>query len=111
MKRDAETFDLASCGLEPGIVLVEASAGTGKTYSLTGIVLRLLLEKRVSGIGKILVMTFTNAATAELIDRIRAAVRSAAAAFETGATAQAAATDPFIASLVASHAEEGRACP
>lgn len=109
MKGDAETFDLASCGLDPGIVLVEASAGTGKTYSLTGIVLRLLLEKRVSGIGKILVMTFTNAATAELIERIRAAVRSAAAAFETEARAQTPTKDPFIASLVASHGEEGRA--
>ncbi len=109
MKGDAQTFDLASCGLEPGIVLVEASAGTGKTYSLTGVVLRLLLEKRVSGIGKILVMTFTNAATAELIERIRGAVRSAAIAFETGERAAETVNDPFIAALVATHGEAGRA--
>ena len=57
-------------------LLIEASAGTGKTYALTTLVARLLVEKRVE-IGELLVVTFTIAATGELRDRIRATLRSA----------------------------------
>jgi len=46
-------------------VLIEASAGTGKTYTIGLIVLRLLLEKLLP-IEKIVLVTFTEAATAEL---------------------------------------------
>ena len=45
--------------------LIEASAGTGKTYTIGLIVLRLLLEKNIP-IEKIVLITFTKAATAEL---------------------------------------------
>src|SRR5262245_33963358 len=69
----AEPFDLVRSPVEDGITLIEASAGTGKTYCLTGLVLRLLLERHVGGVGEILVMTFTIAATAELVERIRSA--------------------------------------
>jgi len=48
-----------------GTTLIEASAGTGKTYTITALFLRILLEKQVS-IDKILVVTFTIAATEEL---------------------------------------------
>jgi len=37
-----EPFDVATVSLEPGVSLVEASAGTGKTHSITQLVLRLL---------------------------------------------------------------------
>ena len=50
-------------------VLIEASAGTGKTYTIVGLFVRLLAEKNLS-IDQILVMTFTKKATAELRDRI-----------------------------------------
>ena len=40
--------------------LIEASAGTGKTYSIAILVLRLVLEKRLS-IKDILMVTFTKA--------------------------------------------------
>jgi len=58
-----------------GKKIVEASAGTGKTYSIAVIVLRLIL----SGveINKILAVTFTQAATAELKGRIMKFVRLA----------------------------------
>jgi len=46
-------------------VLIEASAGTGKTFTIGLIVLRLLLEK-VLPVEKIILITFTKAATAEL---------------------------------------------
>src|SRR5690606_8602316 len=53
-----------------GRSLIEASAGTGKTWTLTALYARLLLEKQLN-VGQILVVTFTTAATAELRERIR----------------------------------------
>jgi exodeoxyribonuclease V beta subunit len=57
--------------------LIEASAGTGKTYSIALLVLRLILEKEIP-LSKILMVTFTKAAVAELESRIRRFVRLAA---------------------------------
>lgn len=56
--------------------LLEASAGTGKTYQIASLVLRLVARYGLS-IDSILVMTFTNAATAELRSRIRRRLRAA----------------------------------
>lgn len=53
-----------------GAHLIEASAGTGKTFTIATLVLRLILEAGLT-IDQILVVTFTRAATAELRDRIR----------------------------------------
>jgi exodeoxyribonuclease V beta subunit len=64
-----------------GTQLVEASAGTGKTHTITTLYLRLLLERRLK-LEEILVVTFTNAATAELKDRVRARIRAALLTFE-----------------------------
>ena len=52
------------------LTLIEASAGTGKTYTLTALFVRLLLEKELT-VDQILVVTFTDAATEELRGRIR----------------------------------------
>ena len=51
-------------------VLIEASAGTGKTYNIGLVYLRLLLERGL-GVEKILVTTFTDAAAQELRERLR----------------------------------------
>jgi exodeoxyribonuclease V beta subunit len=64
-----------------GIQLIEASAGTGKTYTITQLYIRLLVEEKLD-IENILVVTFTEAATAELRDRIRMKLREARTAFE-----------------------------
>lgn len=53
-----------------GLQLLEASAGTGKTFALVGLVLRALLERGLA-LGEVLVVTFTEAATAELRRRLR----------------------------------------
>jgi exodeoxyribonuclease V beta subunit len=58
--------------------LIEASAGTGKTYNITRLYLRLLLERQLP-VQNILVMTFGNAATEELRGRIDRELRNAAA--------------------------------
>lgn len=65
-------FDLLSSPLE-GTTLIEASAGTGKTYTLTAVLVRLVAEHGLP-IDRILVVTFTEAATAELKEKIRAAL-------------------------------------
>ncbi len=80
--------------LEPGVVVLEASAGTGKTYQITNLVVRLVAERQLS-MGEILVVTFTRAATAELKDRIRARLAQAAQALRTGGS-----DDAFLQALV-----------
>lgn len=57
-----------------GLQLIEASAGTGKTHTITDLFLRLILEKALT-IDQILVVTYTEAATGELRDRIRKRLR------------------------------------
>ncbi len=56
--------------------LIEASAGTGKTHSIAILVVRLLLERKIT-IQEILMVTFTKMAVAELETRIRLFVRMA----------------------------------
>lgn len=70
-----ENFNALTVDLE-GVNLVEASAGTGKTYSVALLVLRLIVEKNIP-IDKILMVTFTNAAVAEMATRIRKFIRLA----------------------------------
>jgi exodeoxyribonuclease V beta subunit len=66
-----------------GQVLIEASAGTGKTHTITTLFLRLLLEREID-VGGILVVTFTNAATAELRRRVRERLVQAERSIGTG---------------------------
>lgn len=68
-------FDAATVPLQ-GSNLIEASAGTGKTYSIAILVLRLVLEQQLS-VKDILMVTFTKAAVAELEERIRLFIRKA----------------------------------
>jgi exodeoxyribonuclease V beta subunit len=53
--------------------VIEASAGTGKTYTIEHMVVELLLRERVP-LGEILVLTFTERAAAELRRRIRSKI-------------------------------------
>ena len=68
---EAKAFDCSNERLIRGVTLLEASAGTGKTYALARIFLRLIAEEGVE-VAKILTVTFTTAATEELRERIRA---------------------------------------
>jgi exodeoxyribonuclease V beta subunit len=76
--------------------LLEASAGTGKTYQIAGLVLRLVAEYGLP-IDRILTITFTNAATAELRDRVRRRLSSALLALEHGGVDP---DDKFVAHLL-----------
>ncbi|MDP2716572.1 exodeoxyribonuclease V subunit beta [Rheinheimera sp.] len=118
---DVQALDALSFPLH-GSRLIEASAGTGKTYTLAALYLRLVLghgaapagESADSGAGfsrpllppEILVVTFTRAATAELRDRIRARLVEAATAFRLGST-----EDEFLRRLLAdTPSEQFAAC-
>ncbi|MDD2811121.1 UvrD-helicase domain-containing protein, partial [Rhodoferax sp.] len=87
-----------------GLQLIEASAGTGKTWTLAALYVRLVLGHTpgASQPGaalyppQILVMTFTEAATAELRERIRARLAQAAKFFQKG---QASGADDFLKTL------------
>ncbi|MFQ1593461.1 exodeoxyribonuclease V subunit beta [Aeromonas veronii] len=93
--------------------LIEASAGTGKTYTIAGLYLRLLLghgplieegadvgqssaHERPLSVTEILVVTFTEAATAELRGRIRGRIHEARLAFMRGHS-----NDALLAQLLA----------
>lgn len=83
--------------------LIEASAGTGKTFTIAGLYLRLLLghgdtttaHQTPLTVDKILVVTFTEAATQELRDRIRSRIHNARLAFSRGES-----DDPIIQPLL-----------
>lgn len=62
-------FDVKLADLR-GIHLVEANAGTGKTYSISSLFVRLIAETNYE-ISRLLVLTFTDAATVELRERIQ----------------------------------------
>ncbi len=69
MKPSTRNFDAGKIDLK-GYALIEASAGTGKTFSITSLYLRLILEKGLEP-GNILVVTYTKAATEDLRHKIR----------------------------------------
>ncbi|MBM5795663.1 MAG: DNA helicase UvrD, partial [Cyanobacteria bacterium M_surface_7_m2_037] len=81
-------FDANAMPLSPGIRLLEASAGTGKTFALAHLVLRLLSEGSAPlTVEQLLVVTFTDAAAAELRDRIARRLQEALQLLEPGSTA------------------------
>ncbi|MGR8979150.1 MAG: exodeoxyribonuclease V subunit beta [Gammaproteobacteria bacterium] len=63
-------FDPATTELSKGINLIEASAGTGKTYAIVMLILRFVVEEGIP-IEQLLAVTFTKAATEELKNRVR----------------------------------------
>jgi len=87
-------FDLTH-PLPTGRTVLEASAGTGKTYSLTGLIVRYIVEAGVPA-EQFLVVTFTRAAANELRDRTRATLDVAARALVAGAPP---ATHPWMSTL------------
>ncbi len=102
MPATATDLDVFACPLD-GLRLVEASAGTGKTWNICGLYLRLLLEQAVP-VESLLVVTFTRAATAELATRIRDRIVDTLRVLEGGE----ADGDPFVPSLIGAVLATGR---
>ncbi|MDT8439756.1 MAG: exodeoxyribonuclease V subunit beta [Wenzhouxiangellaceae bacterium] len=100
MSQNSQKLDLLHFPLN-GLRLIEASAGTGKTYSIAALYVRLVLGHGRDDQGalvppEILVLTYTRAATQELRDRIRQRLVEADTAFRTGNDGD----DPFIRDLL-----------
>jgi exodeoxyribonuclease V beta subunit len=76
-------LDLACDRIDDGLV-VEASAGTGKTYSVAAVVTREIGLQEELRIGQILITTFTRNAAAELRHRVRRRLAETAAALRSG---------------------------
>ena len=97
---DVMTFPLS------GTRLIEASAGTGKTYTIAALYVRLILGHGIEGVEllppDILVVTFTDAATKELRERIRKRLTQAAGYFRE----QACNNDDFLSRLRADYSPE-----
>jgi exodeoxyribonuclease V beta subunit len=93
--RPLNLFDMPLAGPH----MIEASAGTGKTWTITGLYTRLVIEHGLR-VPEILVVTFTEAATAELRDRIRGRLAEVLESFEGDE-----ALDPFCQTLLDQHRE------
>ena len=91
--------------LPTGRVVIEASAGTGKTHTLTTLAVRFLAERNLPT-SDLLIVTFTRAATAELRDRCRRRIAAAVEhldAVDRGSSTEA--TDPVLTHLAAGDVE------
>ena len=77
-----EPFDLGG-PLPTGITMLQASAGTGKTFALAALAVRSIAELGLNA-SELCVVTFTEAATSELRGRIRERVADAIAHLEAG---------------------------
>jgi exodeoxyribonuclease V beta subunit len=93
-----------------GSSLIEASAGTGKTYTIAALYVRLILGhgepfafRQPLAPAQILVMTFTKAATQELIDRIQRRLTDIAQALRQNINEDA---DPFVQGLLQSYSTQ-----
>jgi exodeoxyribonuclease V beta subunit len=79
MDKESQEFELIrDMPISPGFRVIEAGAGSGKTYSLVFLVLRLIVERDLD-IRRILMVTFTEAAALELRQRMRERLESVCA--------------------------------
>ncbi|MVZ80337.1 UvrD-helicase domain-containing protein, partial [Escherichia coli] len=110
MTETAEPLDPLRLPLT-GERLIEASAGTGKTFTIAALYLRLLLGlggesafPRAVSVEELLVVTFTEAATEELRGRIRSNIHELRIA-----CLRDSATDPLYSALLAEIPDKSQA--
>lgn len=89
-----------------GVFAIEASAGTGKTYSLTGLVARHVAERGLRP-DQLLMVTFTRASTADMRDRTRVACRHLLRVLETAPEVRSSlSVDPWMLDVLDDVEEE-----
>ena len=84
------TFSLTG-PLPTGTTVIEASAGTGKTYAIVGLAIRYIAEG-IADLSELMLVTFGRAATQELRERARARITATAHALTDPARPATAAT-------------------
>src|SRR5437764_15224862 len=91
-------FDL--CGQLPsGVTVLEASAGTGKTYTIAALATRYVAEG--IPLERLLLVTFTRIATGELRERVRERLVSAEQGLSRALAGVLTEHDPLVALLAA----------
>ena len=95
------TFDVRD-DLPTGTTVLEASAGTGKTYAIVALAVRYIAAG--VPVSRLLMATFSNAASAELRDRTRSRLAECARAL--GSPEDATTDDPLIECLLAADPDE-----
>ncbi len=103
-RRSAGAFDLYGA-LPEGTTVLEASAGTGKTYTIAALVTRFVAED-VADLDRMLIVTFSRAATGELRERVRERLTSAELGLADPAAARVNGADPLLALLADAPDEE-----
>ncbi|WP_300578995.1 UvrD-helicase domain-containing protein [uncultured Nocardioides sp.] len=103
MSGQMRDFDVTGPLPEQGTTLLEASAGTGKTYTVGALVTRYVAEGRAR-LGEMLVITFGRAASQELRERVRDALVGAERALSDPASADP--TDTLVGWLLAQEESE-----
>ncbi len=96
-------FDAVGDPLPTGSLALEASAGTGKTWTLAALTARAVVETDLE-LPDLLLVTFTRAATAELRDRVRRRLTDLARALdrmEVAGTAREVEGDALVQRIVA----------
>ncbi|WP_205744780.1 UvrD-helicase domain-containing protein [Yimella sp. RIT 621] len=88
-----ETFEITG-PLPEGTTLIEASAGTGKTWTVAALATRYVVEQGMP-IDKLLIVTFSRAASQELRERVRARLEETLAELESSAPTE----DPLVEHL------------
>ena len=97
-----EPFDV--CGpLPTGVTVLEASAGTGKTWTIAALAARYVAEG--TPLHELLLVTFTRMATGELRDRVRERLVSAEQALDRVLAGEPPADDPLIRLLASDNVE------
>lgn len=94
-----QIFNVLETPITKSKIMIEASAGTGKTYSIGLLTLRLLLEQDYK-INEIVLVTFTNAAAFELKSRTLEVIKDAKRYFENNED-----VDPNIKTIVNNNQE------
>jgi len=94
-------FHIINDPIPSGLSVIESSAGTGKTYTLSRLVPRLILDpdSGITELSQILLVTFTNDAARELSDRVRKALEKLLAPPERDEAVK----DPAIHELRTAH--------
>ena len=67
-------FDLLDDHVPLGLSVIEASAGTGKTWTIAHLIPKLLIDGRLAGLKQAVLVTFTEDAARELAERVRRSV-------------------------------------
>ena len=82
-------FNLGTTAIPAGLSVIEASAGTGKTWTIAHLLPRLLIDGVIEGVDEVVLVTFTEAAARELSERTRRTLAALVSHLDAGTRPEA----------------------